>query len=246
MYGTELDEALRLHAFNHRVETNFDAPGFRLLRSINELRPAVEIQHNDENVWLWSDLHLEDANALDVFNRPFEDVFDMNRKLLAAWRKRARPGDLTACLGDVGRGPLSVPTLEEIGRLPTDRLLIFGNHDRSPRGFDQVAGCAVSNGDPPLLLTHTPLREAPAGTVNVHGHLHRALVADSTAHVNVCVEQLEYQPVSMASLRLLARRLVGGWQPRGETTSAWIEEAGAVCAPDPSSWESTAKRRRSP
>ena len=75
----------------------------------------------------------------------------------------------------------------------------------------------TSVGDPPLLWTHYPLREVPEGHVNIHGHEHGKPLRMSP-HINVSVEQLEYEPISLTKLRRLARALVAGQYPPGRTT----------------------------
>ena len=75
-----------------------------------------------------------------------------------------------------------------------------------------------THGDPPLLLTHVPLRRVPPGCVNVHGHLHAGRVKGSTAHVNVSVEQIDYRPRRLTDIRRLAGVLARGrWLPGGTT-----------------------------
>ena len=88
--------------------------------------------------------------------------------------------------------------------LPGRKVLVFGNHDRSAKGFDIMCGSVYSHGEPPLVLTHVPLRRVPPACVNVHGHLHARLVTGSTAHVNVSVEQLDYRPRRLTDIRRLA------------------------------------------
>ena len=56
----------------------------------------------------------------------------------------------------------------------------------------------------------------PNGHVNVHGHTHAS--RREGRHVNVSVEQLDYRPIGLDRLRLLARRLVAGEEPAGATT----------------------------
>ena len=75
----------------------------------------------------------------------------------------------------------------------------------------------VSAGAPPLVWTHYPLVDVPAGHVNIHGHAHGAPPGRS-AHINVAVEQLDYEPVGLGRLRRLARALAAGHYPPGATT----------------------------
>ena len=84
-----------------------------------------------------------------------------------------------------------------------------------PRGgpetrTDEVQSTMYMDGDPPLLLTHVPLRVVPDGCVNIYGHLHQKRVPGTTRHINACVEQLQYQPKAVTALRALAGNLVNG------------------------------------
>ena len=74
----------------------------------------------------------------------------------------------------------------------------------------------VSAGAPPPSCGRTT-PEVPEGHVNIHGHTHGAPPGRS-AHINVAVEQLEYEPVRLDRLGRLARALVGGHYPPGATT----------------------------
>ena len=120
--------------------------------------------------WVWSDLHLGDVDALDFFGRPFGSVDEMDDVILEHWQAQVGPDDLVVCLGDIARANLTA-SLRRLRGLPGRKVLAFGNHDRSARGFDEVCGSLYAHGDPPLLSTHVPLRRVPPGCVNVHGHL---------------------------------------------------------------------------
>ena len=60
-----------------------------------------------------------------------------------------------------------------------------------------------------------------------HGHLHHAPPTD-TPHINVSVEQLDYAPVLLSRIRVLAAALARGEYSEGRTTLERIEalEAG--------------------
>ena len=130
------------------------------------------------------------------------------------------------CLGDVSFHPLWGGTLRRVRSAPGRRkILVFGNHEVNrvgavdADGFDEVYSTLFVSGDPPLLLTHMPLRNVPAGCVNVHGHLHHRRVPGPSRHINVSVERVGYRPRSLTSVRRLAGRLVarapaGGRLPR--------------------------------
>ena len=76
----------------------------------------------------------------------------------------------------------------------------------------------VSDGEPPLIWTHYPLREVPKGHVNIHGHVHDD-PPRRTPHINVSVEQLDYSPIPL-------HVLVRGEYPKGKTTLERLQAIG--------------------
>ena len=119
----------------------------------------MELNGEDGQVWVWSDPHLGDVDALTLFGRPFRSVDEMDDLLIERWRSSVRPDDFVLCLGDMG----TWPSLARLQGLPGRKVLVFGNHGRSAIGFDVVCGSVYSHGDPPLLLTHVPIRRVPPG-----------------------------------------------------------------------------------
>ena len=83
-----------------------------------------------------------------------------------------------------------------------------------PVEVDRTAVTLAAPGDPPLLLTHVPLLQVPAGCVNVHGHVHEKESPSRNRHIKVSVEQLNYRPAKLSDIRRLARRLLEG-RPKG-------------------------------
>ncbi len=180
---------------------------------------------DDERIKVWSDLHLGHANIIRYCERPFQDVGEMDATLWANWSATVGPADTLVCVGDVAMGAaVGDATWERVRAAPgRSKVLAVGNHDLNAdgtlrvRGFDRTPALLVSDGEPPLVWTHAPLPRVPSGCVNVHGHTHTRNRMGSP-HINVSVEQLEYRPIALARLRLLARRLLAGDHPPGGTT----------------------------
>lgn len=80
-----------------------------------------------------SDLHLGHARISSLCGRPFPATEDgaahMNEAIAGAWTERITDADTVWVLGDVAMGRID-ETLQIIGRLPGDKHLISGNHDR--------------------------------------------------------------------------------------------------------------------
>ena len=73
---------------------------------------------------------------------------------------------------------------------------MLGNHDHDTEGlhdagFTSMCIAAVCATDPPLALSHLPVRRVPPTAVNVHGHIH-AGKTPSRRHFNVSVERTDY------------------------------------------------------
>ena len=156
-----------------------------------------------EKTWVWSDLHLGDRGALQAFDRPFGDVDQMNRHLLREWRRRVRSDDTIICLGDVAHPDAwrDRRLVLDIQDCPGKRVLVLGNHDLNraalrEAGFATQCSLALCATDPPLALSHYPLRQIPVGAVNLHGHLHEG-TEPTRRHINLAVEHTDYSPVGL-------------------------------------------------
>ena len=160
-----------------------------------------------ERIWVWADLHLWDPAAQRLWRRPEADARALADRMLDEWERAVGPGDLMLCLGDLAH-PYGLVDEKLAGRLreaPGRRLLVLGNHDvhrgrmLASSGFDRMCAAAVRAGRPPLIFSHPPLRPAPAGAINVHGHLHRH-DPPSARHWNVSVERTGFRPVRLDRL----------------------------------------------
>ena len=186
--------------------------------------------------WVWSDLHLDHAEVVWCFNRPFRNSQAMCRALVDAWRETVEESDRIICLGDVTVGVANREIDKALATLPGTKVLVVGNHEFpvggagvKDYGFEAVHPTLVCETDPPLLLTQEPLDEVPAGMVNVHGHLHGreacAIARCSRYHLNVNVELTSFRPVRLSELATAARALRDGDVKPQPTTAGTIARA---------------------
>ena len=210
--------------------------GYRALRSMLRAvpqHPTGEFDEPDENVLVISDLHIGHANVIEYTHRPFRDVDAMDDTLWSNLNAALMPEKVLVVVGDVAvRDGLNPVTWQQVRELDCcQRHLVLGNHDLTgagrlrAQGFDHVWSLMVSGGEPPLIWTHYPLDEVPDGYINIHGHVHDD-PPRQTPHINVSVEQLDYEPVSLAALRALARVLDRGEYPAGKTTLERLRAIG--------------------
>ncbi len=206
---------------------------FRAMLRASQALPARSLPL-DRRVWVWSDLHLGHDNIIRYANRPFADAEEMDGSLYANWEATVETEDRLIFVGDVAmRAAVGEHTWQRIRTARgADKNLVIGNHDLTGsgqlrvRGFDHVCSVLCADGDPALVFTHMPLSAVPEGAVNIHGHTHEDAPRPS-AHINVSVEQIEYRPVALERLRVLARELVAGRYPPGRTT---LERLAAINA----------------
>lgn len=147
------------------------------------------------------------------------DVNEMNREMVKRWNSVVGPLDTVYHLGDFAMGPSS-----ELGpavkRLNGKKVLIIGNHDRSPgrmkeAGFDEVyESLRVRIDGHELYLHHQPEMKVRWKGAKFHlcGHVHEKWRRKGDM-INVGVDQWDFTPRSLHEI--LAADSQGDW-PRPE------------------------------
>lgn len=162
-----------------------------------------------------SDLHLGHKNIIHYSNRPFSDLEEMHNAIDSGWLERVRPEDVVFVLGDVSFWPRD-RTQEFLRVLPGTKILIRGNHDRSPRVMSQLGFAAVLEElviwEPDtkkyVFLSHKP---TPAGIwkgraeLALCGHVHTDWITrldgrEGHQTINVGVDQWNFTPVTLRQM----------------------------------------------
>ncbi len=185
----------------------------------------------DKTTWIWSDLHLGHDSSIGAFGRPFHNAWSADKAMHHAWAERVGDDDTIICLGDVSLDAcLRSHHIFRWRQSPGFKVLVLGNHDVEPVNgvkqldIERTTLMLAAPGNPPLLLTHIPLVQAPHGTVNVHGHIHDKPAPTPHRHINISVEQLGYAPANLKDVRRLARRLLEGrYVPTDDNTRAMLD-----------------------
>jgi calcineurin-like phosphoesterase family protein len=89
--------------------------------------------------WFTADLHFGHKRIIELCDRPFDNVDDMDRQLIQRWNQYIEPGDNVYVLGDFALGHLDT-TLGYLPQLNGTKHLILGNHDRAFSGFHKPGG----------------------------------------------------------------------------------------------------------
>lgn len=153
--------------------------------------------------WFTSDHHFNHKNILRYCARPFSSVEEMNAAMIERWNELISNSDTVYHIGDVFLGKPE-EAIDIVRQLNGRKILISGNHDRSPRtmkecGFDEVynrRNFTLKNGKQ-VLLRHKPLPESLLTSYDfqIHGHSHSGPVINGK-RLNVCVDLWGFQPVS--------------------------------------------------
>jgi len=181
------------------------------------------------DTWFTSDLHLGHERIIELCNRPFQSVEDMNTKLIKNWNDVVDPEDYVYVLGDVAMGKIA-ETLPLVKELNGHKLLVPGNHDRCWSGhrkvrpkdisiYEEVGFEILENqvhyGD--WLLCHFPMvgdshdedrfkehrpKLGKGATTIVHGHVHEKWLTNGK-QFNVGVDVWNYRPVNYDELEAL-------------------------------------------
>jgi calcineurin-like phosphoesterase family protein len=169
------------------------------------------------NIFVASDHHFGHVNICKFLNedgtkvRPWDNPDEMDEILIQNHNAVVGPNDKCYFLGDVA---INRKHLYKIDRLNGDKVLIKGNHDifklsdYTPYFRDIRAYHVMHN----MIMTHIPIHEESLSRFIfcVHGHLHSNIVKDKWGkpdprYKNVCVEQINYTPISFDVLIKLAK-----------------------------------------
>lgn len=166
-------------------------------------------------IWFISDTHFGHRSIIEMCNRPFETVEEMNRELIARWNARVKGNDTVYIMGDMF---FRCENAEEILKtLKGNKHLLRGNHDGSwltkfdASGYfesimDLYSGSVGQRG---MTLCHYPLLtyKRQAKHYMIHGHIHEdtssdywPLLCKRERVLNAGVDINGYQPVTFDEL----------------------------------------------
>lgn len=176
-------------------------------------------------IYFTSDHHFGHKNIIQLCNRPFKNLEEMDEELIRRWNETIKPEDTVYHLGDFS---LSIkPVKEYVRRLNGQKILIAGNHDKCHQfqknntrykdeykrlGFYDVYDYDVTHFSENLTadLSHFPYENGDDvryiklfprddGRWLLHGHVHNKWrVKDKM--INVGVDVWDFYPVSIAKI----------------------------------------------
>ena len=169
-------------------------------------------------VFLISDHHFDHASILKFRTkdgkplRVFESAKVMNEYMVDTHNSIVRPQDKVYFGGDVSMGAAGLAYLK---RMNGKKRLILGNHDLGTMRvyapyFEKVF---TSKNLDRMLVTHFPVHPDSIGKAkaNIHGHVHNNLTPGhfGPKYFNMCVEVLNYKPISIEEIHSLVSKQIG-------------------------------------
>ena len=172
-----------------------------------------------------ADNHFGHASIIGMCNRPFNDVDQMDRAMIAAWNEVVSPGDNIWHLGDFAYRCDLTRKRAIFGRLNGSLHLVPGNHDDKDTmslgwaSIGQIREITVDGQR--LVLCHYGLRTWPGahrGALHLYGHSHGTLPGNAQC-LDVGADVWNFRPVTLPAIRkVLERRSRAADALRGKPT----------------------------
>ena len=163
-----------------------------------------------------ADTHFGHKNILELCNRPFDNIEQMNDTLTEKWNSKVKNNDHIYILGDMFFK--SKNTEEVLKILNGKKHLLLGDHDgwvgeiETNKYFESVdLMLEISDKNYNLILCHYPIisfkHQSRKNSFMVHGHIHNRknldflpLLKVRDNILNACVEINEFIPVTLEEL----------------------------------------------
>ncbi|MBK1809533.1 metallophosphoesterase [Clostridium sp. YIM B02505] len=167
-------------------------------------------------VFITADTHFGDANIIAYEKRPFSNLEDMDKQMIASWNSVVKEDDIVFHLGDVSSYPLS-KMKEIINKLNGKKILIMGNHDNHLTisqwmecGFDEVYKYPIVYNEF-IVMQHQPPQYINSATpfFYLYGHVHGTEMYPTVAKQSACVsvERWDYAPVKFEYIKKCVEEL---------------------------------------
>jgi calcineurin-like phosphoesterase family protein len=167
-----------------------------------------------EKIYLVADLHFGHKNIIEYENRPFKDIFSMDKEISSNWNAVVSNKDKIFVLGDVSfHGKERTKNI--ISKLNGHKILVMGNHDRGRSinwwydiGFNEVYKYPILIKDF-FMLSHEPPHYIPQNTpyFYLYGHVHSSEMYKTITKTSACtsIERWDYKPVNLEKILDLSK-----------------------------------------
>ena len=151
-------------------------------------------------IYFISDLHFGHKRILELSDRPFKDVDEMNNALIKNWNETVRDDDTIYHIGDFCMNNRYTDLHKQ---LKGNIIFLRGNHDYKLRlPFETDSVLQVKWGKHRFFLCHYPIdtewNRRNHGGYHIHGHVHENMPFNSApGRYNVSADAIGLKPISV-------------------------------------------------
>ena len=155
-------------------------------------------------IYFTSDQHFGHKRIIELCNRPFSCVSEMDNTMVSNWNSTVRGDDTVYVLGDFAfkNGPAILNQLS--GR----KILIQGNHDKSPKlsdGWYQILPYyEITVDETFVVLCHYPILEWNhyfRNSIHLYGHCHNRKNHPEKNAYDVGVDGNNFTPITLEQVK---------------------------------------------
>lgn len=160
-------------------------------------------------IFFIADPHFGHEKIIQLCNRPFDNVQDMNKQLVEKWNDKVTDEDTVYILGDFCFKMSKQDAIKVLKQLKGKKILIKGNHDRyvGQRDFDSCFEgiydyLQISQFKQQIILCHYPIIDYAGmyyGAKMIYGHIHDKYIPHKDMYC-VSAECINYEPVTLEEI----------------------------------------------
>ncbi|MEG0155197.1 MAG: metallophosphoesterase [Lachnospiraceae bacterium] len=164
-------------------------------------------------IYFTSDFHFGHRGIIEMQNRPFSDIAEMNQQLICNYNEVVHKNDTVYILGDICHHMRVEDAENVISRMKGRKILVRGNHDKKYREdlFAEVSDFTTASiNGVYLALMHYPMLSWPkknSGSLQLHGHIHADKaynlenLAKNILRYDVGVDANDFYPISIEQIK---------------------------------------------
>lgn len=171
---------------------------------------------SNPQTYFTADTHFGSKRTLELSQRPFADVNEMDEVLMTNWNDRVKPCDTIYHLGDFGE------RTDLTQYLNGNKIFVYGNYERDEKStiekkwFDEVSKKPIVLTEEKLVLCHEPLTAKKYVKKNedadfaVFGHIHGRQKVKEFG-IDCGVDANNYRPISLDEVKFLKNAVEKGF-----------------------------------
>jgi calcineurin-like phosphoesterase family protein len=161
-------------------------------------------------IFFTSDTFFGRTNIIEMMNRPFEDVDEMNVEIVRRWNSKVGKNDTVYHLGNFAWDPITASFAIEL--LNGKIFFILGNSDdalkevllKGAKNMKIIKDQIIELPDLNLVASHYPLEVwngKDFGVIHCHGHSPEMKTdLKKSLRVNCCIDNWDYYPVEYSTI----------------------------------------------